>query len=775
MSNYTFGESMPAPGRVSETTRLAQEAYSQYDQSVQMLDRRSFVGTVLSASALVFGVAVASRSGEAADANWQPSVYLGFEPNGTVVIMAHRSEMGTSSRSTLPMMLADELEADWKKVRVEQALGNEKYGSQNTDGSCSVRDFGAAMHKAGATARTMFERAAAQKWGCPVGDVAASQSTVVNGKTKKVLTYAELLPVAAKMEVPKDNELRYKTPDQYKLIGKNVPILDSHAIVTGKATFGIDAKMPGMLYAMVERPPVYGSKVKSFDNSATMQVKGVTQTVELPMFKQPHLFQQLGGVAVVGNSTWAVMQGRKKLKITWDSSPNDNYSSKDEKKFLLDSVLKPGKVVRNRGNVDTGFANSVKTHEANYYAPMLSHAPMEPPVAVAEWKNGTVETWCPTQNPQAVQDAVAAAMGIDKTKVICHVTLLGGGFGRKSKPDYVVEAALLSKATGKPVQVVWTREDDIKFDYYHTVSGMHMKAGMDADGKLNSWLFRSAFPPIASTFAPGAQYGAEFETGMGLNELPYDVANIRAENCPAPNHIRLGWLRAVAHVYHAFAIHSFLDELAVANNTDYVSYVLKNLGKDRMLDLAADGVKPWNNGQPIEQFPIDTGRLRRVLEMAAEQSGFGKKKATKNRALGIAAHRSFLSYIASVVEVEIDDKGKLTIPNVWTVADCGKTINPDRVRAQFEGAAVFGTSLAMMGEITTANGRVQQGNFNDYPVARLTESPKNIHVHIVPSTALSAGVGEPGVPVMAPAITNAIFAATGKRIRELPVRRTKLV
>ena len=775
MSNYTFGESMPAPGRLSETTRLAQEAYSQYDQSVQMLDRRGFVGTVLSASALVFGVGIASRSGEAADASWQPSVYLGFEPNGTVVIMAHRSEMGTSSRSTLPMMLADELEADWKKVRVEQALGNEKYGSQNTDGSCSVRDFGAAMHKAGATARTMFERAAAQKWGCPVGDVAASQSTVVNGKTKKVLTYAELLPVAAKMEVPKDNELRYKTPDQYKLIGKNVPILDSHDIVTGKATFGIDAKMPGMLYAMVERPPVYGSKVKSFDNSATMQVKGVTQTVELPMFKQPHLFQQLGGVAVVGNSTWAVMQGRKKLKITWDSSPNDNYNSKDEKKFLLDSVLKPGKVVRNRGNVETGFAKSAKTHEANYYAPMLSHAPMEPPVAVAEWKNGTVETWCPTQNPQAVQDAVAAAMGIDKTKVICHVTLLGGGFGRKSKPDYVVEAALLSKATGKPVQVVWTREDDIKFDYYHTVSGMHMKAGMDADGKLNSWLFRSAFPPIASTFAPGAQYGAEFETGMGLNELPYDVANIRAENCPAPNHLRLGWLRAVAHVYHAFAIHSFLDELAVANNTDYVSYVLKNLGKDRMLDLAADGVKPWNNGQSIEQFPIDTGRLRRVLEMAAEQSGFGKKKATKNRALGIAAHRSFLSYIASVVEVEIDEKGKLTIPNVWTVADCGKTINPDRVRAQFEGAAVFGTSLAMMGEITTANGRVQQGNFNDYPVARLTESPKNIHVHIVPSTALSAGVGEPGVPVIAPAITNAIFAATGKRIRELPVRRTKLV
>jgi len=775
MSNYPYGESLPAPEQISETTRLAKEGYAQYDQSVQMLDRRGFVGTVLSASALVLGVSIRPTEASAAPTAWQPSVYLGFDSDGTIVIMAHRSEMGTSSRTTLPMMLADELEADWKKVRVEQALGDEKYGSQNTDGSCSVRDFGQAMHKAGATARTMFERAAAQKWGCQPGDVAASQSKVVNGKTKQSLTYAELLPIAAKLEVPKEHELRMKTPDQYKLIGKKVPMLDEHNIVMGKATFGMDAKVPGMLYAMVERPPVYGSKVKSFDNTAALQVKGVTQTIELPMFKQPHMFQQLGGVAVLGDSTWAVMQGRKKLKIDWEQSPHDSYSTADEKKSLLASVLKPGKVVRNRGDVDAAFAKSAKTHEANYYAPLLSHAPMEPPVAVAEFKDGKLETWCPTQNPQAVQDAVAAALGIKKTDVICHVTLLGGGFGRKSKPDYVVEAALLSKATGKPVKVVWTREDDIKFDYYHTVSGMHMKAGMDADGKLNSWLFRSAFPPIASTFAPGMQYGAEFEVGMGLNELPYDIPNIRGENCPAPNHLRLGWMRAVAHVYHAFGIHSFLDELAVLNNSDYATYVLKALGSDRNVDLSKDGVKPWNNGQSIETFPISTGRLRRVLELAVEQSGYAKKKSTKNHGFGIAAHRSFLSYIASVVEVEVDNNGKVTIPNVWMVADCGTVVNPDRVVSQLEGAAVFGVSVAMLGEISAANGRVQQSNFNDYPVARLSESPRNIHVHIVPSKEPAAGVGEPGVPAVVPALTNAIFAATGKRVRELPVRRTKLV
>lgn len=759
--------------RYGETTRLAREAYEKYDQKVEMLDRRGFVGTVLGASALVLGVSLKPAS--AAPSAWQPSVYLGFEADGTVVITAHRSEMGTSSKTSLPIMLADELEADWKKVRVEQALGDEKYGSQNTDGSCSIRDFGHAMLKAGATARTLFERAAAQKWGCQPGDVAANQSTVVNGRTKARLTFAELLPIAAKLDLPKDHELRYKTPDQYKLIGKKIPMVDERNVLQGKATFGMDATMPGMLIAMVERPPVYASKVKSVDNLAALAVKGVRQTVELPSWKPPHLFQQLGGVAVLGDNTWAVMQARKKLKIEWDQSPHANYNSAAEKQSLLDSVLKPGKVVRNRGDVDAAFAKAARTHEANYYAPMLSHAPMEPPVAVAEWKNGKVETWCPTQNPQAVQDAVAAAMGIPKTDVICHVTLLGGGFGRKSKPDYVVEAALLSKAAGKPVKVIWTREDDIKFDYYHTVSGMHMKAGMDATGKLDAWLFRSAFPPIASTFAPGMQYGAEFEVGMGLNELPYDVPNIRGENCPAPNHLRLGWMRAVAHVYHAFGIHSFLDELAVLNNTDYLSYSLKALGPDRNVDLSKDGVKPWNNGMPIDKFPINTGRLRRVLEMAAEQSGYGKKKSSNGHGFGIAAHRSFLSYIASVVEVVVDSEGKLTIPNVWTVADCGTIVNPDRVVSQLEGAAVFGASIAMLGEITAANGRVQQSNFHDYPVARLAESPRMTHVTIVPSKEPAAGVGEPGVPVIVPAITNAIFAATGKRVRELPVRRTKLV
>ncbi len=771
-----------APKSASETGRMTREAYDKLrgeGVAVDLLpmDRRGFLGAVFSAGALVLGAGFgAAGEAEAAAAAWQPSVYLGFEPNGQVVITAHRSEMGTGSRTSLPLVVADELDVDWKTVRVEQAIGDEKYGSQNTDGSCSVRDFVAAMHQAGATARLMLERAAGQKWNVPAGECSMSMGKVTHAKSGKSAGIGELVAVAATLPVPAKSELRYKKAEEYRYIGKDVPVVDQHGIVTGSAVFGMDAVRPGMLYASIERPPVYDSKMKSVDDAEAKKVKGVQQTVTLPGFKQPHLFQQVGGVAVLADSTWAAMQGRKKLKVDWDlNSAHSTFNSDQYKKELFESVHKPGKTVRNRGDFEAAFASAPKKHEADYYVPMLAHAAMEPPVAVAEWQNGKVETWCPTQNPQAVQQAVAAAMGIKPADVTCHVTLLGGGFGRKSKPDYVVEAALLSKASGKPVKVVWSREDDLRFDYFHSVAAMHMKGGLDEAGRIQSWLFRSAFPPIASTFAPGAEYGAEFETGMALNELLFEVPNIRAENCPAKNHVRQGWMRAVCHLFHAFAVHSFVDELAHMNNTNYVDYFVKILGQDRHVDLTKDGTKAWNNGQSVETFPLDTGRLRRVLEQCADKSGYGKYKNTRSRAIGIAAHRSFLSYVATAVEVAIDDKGNVTIPNVWTVADVGQVVMPDRVRSQFEGAAVFGTSLAMMGEITADGGRIVQSNFHNYPVARLKQAPRNIDVTIVKSDAPHAGVGEPGAPVMAPAITAAIFNATGKRIRELPIRRTKLV
>jgi isoquinoline 1-oxidoreductase beta subunit len=701
-----------------------------------------------------------------ADAIWQPSVYLGMESSGLVTIVAHRSEMGTGIKTALPMIAADELDVDFKNVRVEQAIGDAKYGSQDTDGSNSIRSFYEPLRIAGATARTMLERAAAAKWGVPAGECKGRNEQVIHTASGRKISYGELVTQAASQAVPKKEELIYKSPAEYRYIGKVLPIVDLKDICTGKAVFGIDAKMPGMVYASIERSPVMGGKIASVDDSEARKVAGVSQTVQIEALKPPYGFQALGGVAVIADSTWAAMQGRKKLKVDWDLGANAGFDSGAFKKTLQDSARQPGKVARNVGDVDAEFAKGGKVHEAEYYVPMLAHAPMEPPAAVAEFKDGKVIVWTATQNPQAVQATVASAVGIKPADVTCHVTLLGGGFGRKSKPDYVAEAAMLSKKVGKPVKVVWSREDDIHFDYYHSVAAMYMKASTDAKGRPTAWLQRSAFPPIEMMFDATAKYGSS-QMAMGWNDLPFDIANHRAENGPATAPVRIGWMRSVANIFHAFGVQSFTDELAAAAGRDRVEYLLDMLGSPRVIDLTP--------GRGDQKYPLDVARLRHVVELAAEKSNWAKKKSGAGHGFGIAVHRSFLSYIAAVVEVEVDAKGKVKIPRVDFAVDAGMIVHPERVTAQFEGAAVFGTSVAMMGEITLADGRVKEGNFNNYPVARMPEAPLMTHVHLVPSDAAPAGVGEPGVPVMAPAICNAIFAATGKRVRDLPVRKQKLV
>lgn len=746
---------------------------------VELIRRRTFLGGLFSAGALVLGAKLlpldALASTDASNSVWSPSVYLGLEPDGTVIIVAHRSEMGTGIRSVLPAVLADELEADWKRVKIEQAIGDAKYGSQNTDGSCSIRDFYTAMREAGATARTMLEWAAAAKWGVSASECRAQNHQVVHTPTKRTIGYGGLAALAAKQTVPKREELRFKSPEEFKYIGKDVPMVDRDDLCAGKGAFGIDARMPGMVYASIERSPVFGGKLKSYDDAEAKKVRGVQQTVVIEGFKPPHLFKPLGGVAVIADNTWSAMKGREQLKVEWDAGENAGYESDAYKKSLQQSVRQPQKAVRNVGDVDAVFAKGGKTIEAEYYVPLLSHAPMEPPAAVAEFKDGKCVVWAATQNPQAVQDTVAAAVGIDKQNVECHVTLLGGGFGRKSKPDYVAEAAILSKAVGKPVKVVWSREDDIRFDYYHSAAAMYMKGVTDDKGKPVAWLQRCAFPSIATTFNPAATSGQGFELGMGWNDVPFDIPNHRAENGPAKNHVRIGWLRSVSNIYHAFAVHSFIDELAAAAGRDRVEYLLDVIGEPRKIDLKAEGVTYTNYGKPIDQFPIDTARLRNVIELAAERSGWAKKKPARGRALGIAAHRSFLTYVAAVVEVEVDANGRIRIPRVDFAVDAGRVINPDRVKAQFEGAGVFGASIALMGEISAAAGRIKQSNFHDYQVARIHEAPIETYVHIVASNDLPAGVGEPGVPPIPPAICNALFAATGKRIRELPIKKHKLV
>ena len=747
--------------------------------------RREFLKGMLGAGAFVLSVRLmpqrlfadsnAGASDAMTEAPLHPNVYLAIDTDGTAYIIAHRSEMGSGSRTALPRIVADELDADWARVKLVQATGDEKYGDQDTDGSHSVRSFFSTLRECGATARLMLVRAAAAQWGVAATECATNLHTVVHKPSGKKLGYGELAAAAAKLEVPKKEDVQLKPRSEWRYIGKGAASYDVKDMCTGKAKYGQDTRMEGMLYASVAHPPVFGSSVKSVDDTAALGVTGVKQTVTIDPFKPPIGFQTLGGVAVLADNTWAAMQGKKKLKVDWEKSPHSVWNSDAYRKELQETARKPGKVVRENGDVEAEFSKGGKIVEAEYYAPLLAHASMEPPAALAVYHDGKAEVWAPTQGPQGARDAIAQALGLKKEDVTVHVTLLGGAFGRKSFPDFAVEAAVLAKKTGKPVKVVWSREDDIKFDVYHSVAAMYMKAALGTDGIPKAWLQRTVFPPIGSTFDANAKYSGPDELGLGFTDLPFAVANLRAENGPATAHVRIGWFRSVANVYHAFGIHSFADELAHAAGRDPLEYLLQLLGPDRIVPRSDLPKEFPNYGGAYEQYPIDTARFRRVLTLASEKAGWGKQKQGNGYGIGVAMHRSFLTYVATVIQVQINEGGKVQVKRVDTALDAGTVVNPEMVRQQFEGAAVMGTSLAFYGEITATDGAINQSNFDDFQVARMNIAPRETNVHIVPSDAPPAGIGEPGLPPFAPALCNAIFAATGKRIRELPLSKAGLV
>jgi isoquinoline 1-oxidoreductase subunit beta len=705
-------------------------------------------------------------------ATLHPNLFVGIQQDGTVYIVAHRSEMGTVIRTSLPIVLADELDADWKRVKIDQAIGDKRYGDQNTDGSHSIRSFFDTLRECGAAARWMLIQAAAEQWNAPASECSTELHTVVHKASGRRLGYGELAREAARLTVPKKEQLQLKKSGEWRYIGKGMTSVDLEKLCTGKAMYGMDARVDGMVYASIEHPPVFGGKMKSLDDQEALKVAGVHQTVRIDPFAPPAAFQPLGGVAVIADNTWAAFQGRKKLKITWDNGPNESYDSVEYKKELNETAHQPGKLIRSVGDSEIAFPTGENVLEADYYVPLLAHAPMEPMVALAEFKDGKVTAWAPTQNPQAVQAIVSSELGIPIEDVICHVTLLGGGFGRKSKPDYVAEATVLSKKLERPVKVVWTREDDVKFDYYNAVAAMYMKAAVDDKGKPTAWLQRSVFPPITSIFDVNAVYGDPPHLAQGWTDLPYDLPYIRIENGPAQAHVRIGWLRSVANIYHAFAIQCFTDELAHRANRDPVEYMLDLIGPPRTLDFT--NVQYPNYGADYKTYPWDTGRLRNVIELVSSKSGWTRNKSKKGHGFGFAAHRSFLTYVATVVEVEVSGDGEIRIPRVDVAVDAGLVVNPEATRAQFEGAAVFGTSIVRSGEITAKNGVIQQSNFNDYPVARINEVPARTNVYITESSAPPAGVGEPGVPPFVAAFCNAIFSATGKRVRDLPLSSNNL-
>ena len=687
--------------------------------------------------------------------SFHPNLFVELKPNGDLILTASRSEMGQGVRTSLTSVIADEMDADWNKVTVKQAPGDDAYGNQNTDGSRSIRTIFTPMREMGAMARSMLISVAANKWEIDTTKCRTENHYVINTINNEKIFYGDLVEEASTLELPKD--LVLKDPKDFIYIGKGLKSVDNKDFVTGNAKYGMDIRLPEMKYAVITRCPVTFGKVKSLNKSKAIEIDGVVDVFEIDRVEKP--FGALGGVVVVAENTWAALKGKDALEIEWDFGDNKTYSSDSYMQNITSNVHKKGKEIKNEGNVNKAFKNASKTIESTYQLPHLAHAPMEVPNATAFVQGDKCEVWAPVQAPQTTRKDVSDYLETDLKNVTINVTFLGGGFGRKSKPDFVLESVIISQKIKAPVQVVWTREDDIQNSYYHAVSAQFMKGSLDKNGKVTAWLHRTAYPSITSTFMPGVKHGAGFEFGQGMTNIPYDIENIRAENGEAKAHVRIGWLRSVYNIIHGFSVNVFADELAIAANKDPFQFRLDLIGDDR--------IYPSDN-----EYMLDTSRLKNVLNIVAKNAGWGKN-LPNNHGFGLAVHYSFYSYVASVVEVSVIND-KLKVHNIYTAVDCGRVVNTNTVKSQLEGAAMFGLSLALYGKITTKNGAVEQSNYHDYKLLRINEAP-NVHVEIVKSEEIPTGIGEPGVPVIAPALINAIYNVTGKRYKNLPLMDVGLV
>ncbi|MGG7567255.1 molybdopterin cofactor-binding domain-containing protein [Rhodovulum sp. DZ06] len=747
------------------------------DLAVQKVSRRMFLGGAAAGLAL----AVAPRAeafprwahgghGMAHGVVQDPLVFVSIDPDGTVTLVAHRSEMGTGSRTSLPMVMADEMEADWARVKIMQAPGDEpKYGNQNTDGSRSMRHHIQAARVIGASVRRMLRDAAAEAWGVPPGEVKVEMHQALHGG--KTMGFGELAEAAMARPVPDDWDLSFKDPSQFRYIGKGeVPIYDLHDITTGKAVYGADVSLPGMKYAVIARPPVVGGVVKSVDDAAARASAGVSAVEQLGGVGLPGGFFPLGGVAVVADNTWNAMHARDLLKIEWEDGPHAAYESGAYMEEMKATAAQPGVALRTQGEPDAAFAGAAKVIERTYTQAHMAHAAMEPPVALANVTDEGAEVWAPVQSPYQCRTDVAKALGLDPEFVTVHVTLLGGGFGRKSQHDFAIEAAVLSQKVGAPVRVQWTREDDIRHSFMHTTSAEHIKAAVDADGKVTGWRHNSTAPSILSIFAPDSGQQFPVEHGMGLVDMPFAIPNVLVENGKAMAHTRIAWFRSVSNIPRAWAIGSFVSELAEELGKDEKTMWRELIGAPRVVDPKAEGYPDsyWDYGEPYGAFPIDTGRLANVLDIAADAIGYGKD-LPEGEGIGLAVHRSFVTYVACAVRVKVDG-GRITVPEMHLAVDAGYIANPERAESQMQGAAVMGMTTLLHSGITYAGGAVQQSNFYDYDVVRSDNYPI-VQTHLVKHGfgVHPGGLGEPGVPPVPPAIANALFHATGQRMRDMPI------
>ncbi|MBM4206420.1 MAG: xanthine dehydrogenase family protein molybdopterin-binding subunit [Gammaproteobacteria bacterium] len=571
--------------------------------------------------------------------------------------------------------------------------------------------------------------------------------------------------------MPEAGKLVFKSPEDRRWQGKSMPSIDLVPMTTGRSVYGADLKRLGMKYAVILRPPAWGRTIQSVYNSETLKVPGVERVLHIPAAPLPGAFQPLGGVAVVATNTWAALRGRNALKVEWAAGPHDAYESASYRAELERSVSSPGRSARVRGDLTSGLETAHQRIERSYYVPHLSHAQMEPLVALASFDDGKLEVWAPTQSPIDARKALAGFLKIGIEHVRVHVTLLGGGFGRKSKPDFICQAAWLSREVAVPVRVQWTREDDLKHSYYHTVAAHRLEAGVDESGRIKAWLHRSAYLSIGAMFIPDLKGPSPDELSNGASDVPYDIPNLSIEVCPAPAHTRIGWYRSVNAIHHDFPIGSFVDELAHAAKRDPAAFLLDLIGKDRVTDLSKGELTDASGdyyGAPLSEHPVESARARAVVELVRDKSAWGTPLPA-GRGRGIAMHRSFHAYIAVVVEVAVKEAGVVTVASATVAVDAGFIANPDRVKAQMEGAVIMAMSNTLHSEITFGNGVVQQTNFDDYRITRLDAAPHHVDVHLVPSEDKPGGIGEPGVPPAGAAIANAIFAATGVRVRNLPV------
>ena len=679
------------------------------------------------------------NAGLPAPVNFVPNAFIRIGTDDIITVIVNHSEMGQGAYTSLPMILADELDADWSKVRfeaapVDPAYNHTAFGMQMTGGSTSTNSEWDRFRKAGATGKYMLIAAAAQTWDVDASTCKAEKGCVIHTGTGRKLTYGQLVEKASAIAAPA--EVKLKDPKDYFLIGKPVKRLDTPEKINGTGIFGLDVKIPGLLTTVIARPPVFGGKVKGFDAAKAKSIPGIK-----------HVLQMDRGIAVIADGFWPAKLGRDALNIEWDDGNLATLNSKTQGEEYAALALQPGAVAKNDGDANGAISNAAKKLEAVYELPYLAHSPMEPLNCVADVKADSCEIWVGTQFQTAEMMTASRITGLPSSKIKIHTTLLGGGFGRRAVLDchFVAEAVQISNALKVPIKVVWTREDDIHGGYYRPRAYHKLSAGLDASGKLLAWkqnVVCQSFivgTPLAGMMV---QNGVDGLTVEGAANMPYAIPNLHVAWNMAPNGVPTLWWRSVGSSHTAFAVEGFIDELAKAAGKDPFEY-------RRIL---------------LEKSP----RHKKLLEFVAEKAGW-KKPLAPGRGKGIAIHESFGSVVAQVAEVSITNNKTLKVHRIVCAIDCGQVINPDTVKAQMEGCIAFGLTAALYGEITFDRGRVQQGNFHNYRMLRMNEMPK-VEVHIMESTEPMGGVGEPGVPPVAPAVMNALYTLTGRRVRSLPLR-----